>query len=1270
MRRCAKIGKKWLAVLCAVVLFFTSVPMVNDSVMAATLAQTTDYLYLRSGPGTSYSQIMLMEKGITVTILDDTTSSSWVKIETPSGKVGWCSKTYLSYSSVSKTATTTDALNLRSGAGLNYSVLRVLAKGTKLTVLDDTSSSSWVKVKTSAGVSGWCSREYLSISGETAAPTLSLSPTSKTVKEGESFTLTVTATNNGGTVPTASSSNTAVASVKYSKTSSGKYLYTVRGLKAGTATLTIKIGSVSKTMKVTVTEASVSTGNTATTTDALRLRSGAGTSYSVLTVMAAGTKLTVVDGTSNKEWVKVTTSGGLTGWCSREYLVFSNETVTPTLSLSPTSQSIEEGDSFTLTVTATNNGSTIPTISSSNTGVASAAYKQLSNGKYLYTIKGIKAGTATITVKIGSVSKTMKVTVTEAPVPTGNTATTTDALRLRSGAGTSYSVLTVMAAGTKLTVVDGTSNKEWVKVTTSGGLTGWCSREYLVFSNETLTPTLSLSPTSKTIEAKQSFTVTATVTNNGSTIPTVSSSDGKVASASYSKLSDGKYLYTVTGVAAGTATITVKIGTVSQTVKVTVTAPVEEPTGETATTTDVLNLRSGAGTGYPVLKVLPKGTELEVLDKESQSSWVKVKTSDGITGWCSREYLLLSSEGKAPVLTLDLTEKTIRAGNSFTLTATAENCGDSVPTVSSSNEKVASASYSQVSNGKYLYTITGVAAGTATITVKAGSLSQSVKVTVEEEKEPARYARTTTALNLRSGPGTSYSRLVVLASGTLLNVLDTSNPDWTKVSTSSGSYTGYVSTEYIEFVEDVDSCTITLSHTSVSIPAGKTMYTTGTCSVSGMGLIWKSSNESVATVQNGYIYAVAPGTCTVTAQAGSTTVSCAVTVTQAEAVEFAYSDPNIASAGSAVTLTAITNDQRTKVRFAVTVNGVTTNYDVAGYTTETAVTDGLADHTTRVFSKKLTFSTAGTYSVKVYAYTDGVWSSDSKSFTVHVVSTQDAQTASLETRRISDEMLTIISKMEGFSAGVYPDTLAYNIPTMGYGYVIAKGEKFYNNLTKREGWALLCSTINERSYTREVNKFIQNNGLKASQCQFDALVSFSYNVGSGYWNSSSASISMREIMLNSVVPFEVEESGRKGVSTDSFVLYKGAGNSTGVITSYGKSTEVTVYKMEYQEDSRQMWYYLTTSDGKTGWAHGGYICLSGQDLIYDLSYTDSYAFGSAMLEWHKAGGVCLPGLLYRRLAESKVYSFADYAGATPGAADYKVNTYGYTYPGCLASYER
>ena len=419
------------------------------------------------------------------------------------------------------TATTTDVLNMRSGAGTNYSVLQVLPKGTKLTVVDSTSHSGWVKVKTSAGKTGWCSREYLSLSSASAIPTLSLSPTSKSVKAGSSFTLTVTATNNGGKVPSISSSATSVATASYSKTSNGKYLYTIKGVKAGTSTITVKVGSVSKTMKVTVTAASSSTasGDTATTTDVLNMRSGAGTSYSVLQVLPKGTKLTVVDSTSHSGWVKVKTSAGKTGWCSRDYLSFSSSS------------------------------------SSSSSG---------------------------------------------------DTATTTDVLNMRSGAGMTYSVLQVLPKGTKLTVVDSTSNSSWVKVKTSAGKTGWCSREYLTFSSSsTATPMLSLSPTSRSVEAGESFTLTVTATHNGSTIPSISSSATSVATASYSKTSNGKYLYTIKGVKAGSATITVKVGSVSKTMKVTVTE--SAGTGETATTTDVLNMRSGPGTSYTVLQVLPKG---------------------------------------------------------------------------------------------------------------------------------------------------------------------------------------------------------------------------------------------------------------------------------------------------------------------------------------------------------------------------------------------------------------------------------------------------------------------------------------------------------------------------------------------------------------------------------------------------------------------------------------------------------------------------------------
>ena len=41
-----------------------------------------------------------------------------------------------------------------------------------------------------------------------------------------------------------------------------------------------------------------------------------------------------------------------------------------------------------------------------------------------------------------------------------------------------------------------------------------------------------------------------------------------------------------------------------------------------------------------------------------------------------------------------------------------------------------------------------------------------------------------------------------------------------------------------------------------------------------------------------------------------------------------------------------------------------------------------------------------------------------------------------------------------------------------------------------------------------------------SQCQFDALASFSYNVGAGYWNGSGDCY-VRTVIMNTVVPPQV-----------------------------------------------------------------------------------------------------------------------------------------------------
>ncbi|MCC8064904.1 MAG: SH3 domain-containing protein, partial [Clostridiales bacterium] len=67
---------------------------------------------------------------------------------------------------------------------------------------------------------------------------------------------------------------------------------------------------------------------------------------------------------------------------------------------------------------------------------------------------------------------------------------------------------------------------------------------------------------------------------------------------------------------------------------------------ETATTTAALNLRSGAGTSYSVVTVLPKGATVTVLSK-TNSAWYQVSYTNSAgtkwTGYASASYLKLSS---------------------------------------------------------------------------------------------------------------------------------------------------------------------------------------------------------------------------------------------------------------------------------------------------------------------------------------------------------------------------------------------------------------------------------------------------------------------------------------------------------------------------------------------------------------------------------------------------------------------------------------------------
>lgn len=93
-------------------------------------------------------------------------------------------------------------------------------------------------------------------------------------------------------------------------------------------------------------------------------------------------------------------------------------------------------------------------------------------------------------------------------------------------------------------------------------------------------------------------------------------------------------------------------------------------------------------------------------------------------------------------------------------------------------------------------------------------------------------------------------------------------------------------------------------------------------------------------------------------------------------------------------------------------------------------------------------------------------------------------------RHITQEGLNLIKEFEGFEPTVYEDAAGY--PTIGYGHLIRPGENYSCGISKAEAEALLREDVGvaERAVLRLIN-------VPLSDGQFDALVSFTFNLGSG-----------------------------------------------------------------------------------------------------------------------------------------------------------------------------
>ncbi len=108
-----------------------------------------------------------------------------------------------------------------------------------------------------------------------------------------------------------------------------------------------------------------------------------------------------------------------------------------------------------------------------------------------------------------------------------------------------------------------------------------------------------------------------------------------------------------------------------------------------------------------------------------------------------------------------------------------------------------------------------------------------------------------------------------------------------------------------------------------------------------------------------------------------------------------------------------------------------------------------------------------------------------------------------ETMKISDNMMALLKRMEGFAKYPYWD---YKQWSVGYGSECPDdklAEYQANGITEEIGEELLRKELNY--FEKEVNDFIKKNSLTLSQNQYDALVSFSYNCGAN-WTSGSGNL--------------------------------------------------------------------------------------------------------------------------------------------------------------------
>ncbi len=367
--------------------------------------------------------------------------------------------------------------------------------------------------------------------------------------------------------------------------------------------------------------------------DGLRMRSGAGTSNSLVRSLPYGTRGTVVGSgkvVGGLTWLQVTTTLG-SGWVAEKYL-------TSAASGPITSARFERGDRVRIDTDSVNlrqgPGTSQAVIRTLGNGITGTVVDPSSsaNGMWWARIQ-TDYGTgwiaeAFLAERSSESSRTFSI---------GDAiAVDTDAVKLRTSAGTTARVVTILRNGAEGRIVAGPQSADgytWYKLETSSN-SGWAASNYLARRSSASGSSTGIGVGDLVSVDTDAIRLRERAGLNGTWLATLYSGESALVTGA-ATIADG---YTWVKLRSGTREGWGVTSYLKREGKASLSA------GQTARVIEgELNLRSAAGTSSSIVAVLPDGAYVNVTGNPQVSgriTWVRVSSSRYGSGWCAVDYLI------------------------------------------------------------------------------------------------------------------------------------------------------------------------------------------------------------------------------------------------------------------------------------------------------------------------------------------------------------------------------------------------------------------------------------------------------------------------------------------------------------------------------------------------------------------------------------------------------------------------------------------------------